>query len=62
VLLVIRNSTGEIRWMDVREYLKRERDDGKKSIRQIVFAGERFDTMSVWRWRDLVLGEDQGRR
>jgi hypothetical protein len=25
-------------------------------VRQIVFAGERFDVMSVRRWRDQVLG------
>ena len=30
VLLVIRNSEGEVRWMEVRDSLKRERDDGKK--------------------------------
>jgi hypothetical protein len=52
VLLVIRNSAGEVRWMEVRGYLKRESDDGKKPVKQIVFAGERFDVMSVRRWRD----------
>jgi len=55
VLLVIRNSEGEVRWMEVSDYLKRESDDGKKSVKQIVFTGERFDVMSVRRWRDKAL-------
>ena len=42
--------------MDVRDYLKRESDDGKKPVKQIVFAGDRFDVMSVRRWRDEALG------
>ena len=33
VLLVIRNSEGEVRWMEVRDWLKRERDNGKKRRR-----------------------------
>ncbi|MDX2039609.1 MAG: DUF4365 domain-containing protein [Acidobacteriota bacterium] len=52
VLLVIRTSDGEIRWMDVSEYLKR----AQQSVKQIVFSGERFDVMSVRRWRDAALG------
>jgi small GTP-binding protein len=55
VLLVTRNSEGEIRWMDVRAYLKRESDDGKKLLNEIVFEGRRFDVMSVRRWRDRSL-------
>jgi hypothetical protein len=54
VLLVTRASDGEIRWMDVSEHLKRE-SAGGKAVKQIVFAGERFDVMSVRRWRDRVL-------
>jgi uncharacterized protein DUF4365 len=57
VLLVIRNSAGDIRWMDVRDYLKRESNDGKVPVKQIVFTGERFDVMSVRRWRDAMLGQ-----
>jgi hypothetical protein len=56
VLLVIRTSDGEARWMQIRDYLKRISDNGKKVVRQIVFAGERFDVMSVRRWRDQALG------
>lgn len=58
VMLVIRNSKGEIRWMEVREWLKNATDNGKKAVKQIVFKGERFDVMSVRRWRDKVLGQD----
>ena len=54
VLLVIRNSEGEVRWMHVSAYLERESADGK-IVKQIVFEGERFDVMSVRRWRERVL-------
>ena len=55
VMLVIRTSNGEIRWMNVTAYLKRESANGK-AVRQVVFQGERFDVMSVQRWRKQVLG------
>ncbi len=58
VMLVIRNSKGEIRWMEVRDWLKRETDNGKKTVNQIIFKGERFDVMSVRRWRDNALTND----
>ena len=35
VLLVIRNSEGEVCWMEVRDWLKRESDNGKKQRRSI---------------------------
>ena len=57
VLLVIRNSDGKIRWMEVRDYLKRESENGSKAIKHIVFEGERFDVLSVRRWRDSALGK-----
>jgi hypothetical protein len=41
--------------MEVRDYLKHVSDNGKKPVRQIVFAGERFDVMSVRGWRDRAL-------
>ncbi|MCZ6678657.1 MAG: DUF4365 domain-containing protein, partial [Candidatus Poribacteria bacterium] len=56
VLLAIRNSEGEVRWMEVRDWLKRASDNGKRQVRQIVFEGERLDVMSVRRWRDRALG------
>lgn len=60
VLLVIRDSEGEVRWMEVRDWLKRASDKGKKPVKQIVFKGERFDVMSVRRWRERVLQEKVG--
>jgi hypothetical protein len=57
VLLVIRSAEGEIRWMEIRDWLKRESQDGKKTVKQIVFDGERFDVMGVRRWRERVLKE-----
>jgi hypothetical protein len=41
--------------MGIRDYLKRESDNGKKPVKQIIFAGERFNVMSVRRWRDKAL-------
>ena len=55
VLLVVRNSAGEIRWMEVRDWLREATDNGTKKVTQIVFEGERFDVMSIRRWRDLLL-------
>jgi len=57
VLLVVRNASGEVRWMEVREYLRRVSDGGEKTVGRIVFEGERFDVMSVRRWRERLLGE-----
>jgi hypothetical protein len=57
VLLVIRNSEGEVRWMEVRDWLKRASDNGKKPVKQIIFEGERFTVMSVRKWREKVLGQ-----
>lgn len=54
-MLVIRTSDGEIRWMDVTTYLKRK-SAGGKTVKQIIFDGERLDVMSVRRWRDSLLG------
>jgi len=58
VMLVIRTSEGGVRWMEVRDWLKRA-SAGGKPVRQIVFEGERFDVMSVRRWRDRVLGRKE---
>ena len=55
VLLVVRSAEGEVRWMEVRDWLRCESEGGTKAVRQIVFEGERFDVMSVRRWRDRVL-------
>lgn len=57
VLLVIRNSDDEVRWMEVRDWLRRASDEGRKPPRRIIFDGERFDVMSVRRWRERVLAK-----
>jgi len=51
VMLVVRASSGEIQWMEVREHLKELSANGTKRITQIQFSGERFDVMSVYNWR-----------
>jgi len=56
VILVIRNSNGEIRWMEIRDHLKEVTGNGTKQVRQLEFVGQRFDVMSVRRWRDDALG------
>ena len=43
--------------MEIREYLKRESDNGQKPVKQIVFEGERFDVMSVRCWREKALND-----
>jgi len=58
VMLVIRTSEGEVRWMEVRDWLKRASGKGEKPVKQIVFEGKRFDVMSVRGWRDKLLGKD----
>jgi hypothetical protein len=52
VLLAIRDSEGGARWMEVRDWLKRASDDGKKTLKKIVLNGDRFDVISVRRRRD----------
>jgi hypothetical protein len=54
VMLVIRTSDGEIRWMDVTAYLK-QASAGGKAVKQILFEGERFDAVSVQNWRKKIL-------
>jgi hypothetical protein len=41
--------------MEVRDWLRRASDGGLRPVKQIVFEGERFDVMSVRRWRERVL-------
>jgi hypothetical protein len=56
VLLVIRNSEGEVRGIRIDDYLERGSDGGKKPVKRIVFDGERFDVMSMRSWRERILG------
>lgn len=45
----------EIRWMEIGQLLRRESDHGKKPVKQIVFNGDRLDSLSVRRLREIVL-------
>jgi small GTP-binding protein len=51
VMLVIRTSDGQIRWMNVTDYLTRR---GKAS-KQVVFEGEPFTALSLAKLRDRLL-------
>jgi hypothetical protein len=62
VMLIIRTSDGEVRWMEVRDWLRSESEQGKKPVKQIVFEGNRFDVMGVRGWRDTVLGQGTEKR
>jgi hypothetical protein len=55
VMLVIRTSDGAIRWMDVTQYLKRESQGGKKTVKQVVFDGEPFTALSLLNHRKKAL-------
>jgi hypothetical protein len=50
-MLVVRTSDGQIRWMNVTDYLK---GSGLKT-QQIVFEGEPFTALSLVRLRDRLL-------
>jgi GTPase SAR1 family protein len=58
VMLVIRTSEGQIRWMNVTDYLQHHGPD----TRQIVFEGEPFTALNVARLRDRVLAASGIRR
>jgi NADH pyrophosphatase NudC (nudix superfamily) len=45
----------DVRWMEITSVLKRESQNGTKSVKQIEFKGERLDLSSVRRWRDRIL-------
>ncbi|HEX7333914.1 MAG TPA: TIR domain-containing protein [Pyrinomonadaceae bacterium] len=45
-----------IRWMEISDLLRRESKNGTQQVRQIVFKGERLDTLSVRGWRAKALG------
>ena len=53
---VIRTSNGDIRWMNVSDYL-REKSKGRKThVRQIVFDGEPFTALNLQLMRDRLVG------
>jgi small GTP-binding protein len=53
VMLVVRTSDGQIRWMDVSDYLRRQ----AKKTKQVVFDGEPFTALSLVRLRDKLMPE-----
>jgi hypothetical protein len=55
VMLVIRDSEGDVRWMEIRDWLRKASDNGTKKVSQIEFKAERFDVMSILRLRKRVL-------
>ncbi len=55
VLLVIRTSDKEMRWMDVSEYLRHEAARGNDSPTQIEFRGEPFTELSILKLRAKYL-------
>jgi DNA-directed RNA polymerase subunit RPC12/RpoP len=56
VMLVVRDSEGAIEWMEIGETLRTRRATGEWPAHEIVFDSERFDIMSIRRWRDRQLG------
>ena len=54
-MLVIRTSDGTIRWMEVSDYLRRESQGGKKTVKQIVFDGEPFTALTLLKYRKKLL-------
>lgn len=55
VMLVIRTSDGQIRWMNATDYLKRH----GKDVKQIVFEGEPFTALNLLRLRDPILSNEK---
>lgn len=55
VMLVIRTSDGQIRWMDITRYFHHKTEEGINNLKQIVFSGERFDVMSIRKMREIVI-------
>ncbi len=55
VMLVIRGAEGNAEWMEMSSVLDRERRAKRWPAKQLVFDAERFDEISILRWRDRVL-------
>jgi hypothetical protein len=43
--------------MEIRDILRKERAQ-KKKTKQIEFVGERLDSQSITKWRDVLLSKD----
>lgn len=61
VMLVVRTSNSEIRWMEIREHLRKKSKDGAK-VTQLEFQGEPFDAVSIMKWRQHMLQAGSYRR
>ena len=57
VMLVIRDSAGVIRWMEIRDYLREKSAKAEKTIRQIEFNGEPFNVTTLMKWRGKMLSK-----
>jgi small GTP-binding protein len=57
VMLVIRDSAGVIRWMEIRDYLRDKSAKAEKIIRQIEFNGEPFNVTTLMKWRGKLLSK-----
>jgi GTPase SAR1 family protein/DNA-directed RNA polymerase subunit RPC12/RpoP len=55
VMLVVRDSSGAIEWMEISQPLRQQRATGPWPAREIHFAGEPFSVTSIRRWRDQEL-------
>jgi hypothetical protein len=56
VILGIRNSEGEVRWMEGHGWLHRVKGTGRQAVERIVFDGTSSDVMRVRRWQKQTLG------
>jgi hypothetical protein len=45
----------QVRWMEIKSYLKKVSQDNTKPVRSIEFKGERLDMTSIHRWREIML-------
>lgn len=57
VMLVIRTSNGDIRWMNVSKYLEDHSRGIRTQIKEIKFEGEPFTALNVQRLRDQVFSQ-----
>jgi len=55
VMLVIRTSDGQIRWMDVSRYLRERGKTEESKTLQVVFDGEPFTALNLQRMRDRLI-------
>ena len=59
VMLVLRTSDGEIRWMNVTKYLEEKNKNRETPIKSIIFNGKPFTALNLLRLRDhLILARE----